>query len=192
MKRPCVLVVDDEVRGLELAARILRRRADVALAESGEEALVLTAEQDFDVVVSDQRMPGISGVELLARLAESHPGTGRILLTGYTDMEATVDAINLACVHAYLNKPCPPEHFRLTVDAVLGRVETVRENMRLAEYHRRLVELRPGLQEVVASIKGIVSSMDPTDDVVHDQMKRAAEAGERIEQMMLMFEPDSK
>lgn len=183
-RRPCVLIVDDEVRGLELAQRILRRSADVTVAESGAAALDEIAEQVFDVIVSDQRMPGISGVELLSTVAERHPCTGRILLTGYADMEATVDAINRASVHAYLHKPCPPEHFRLTVDSVLARMETVRENERLAQQHRTLADARPTLGAVAASVKEIVARVDPTDDETHRLLKRAAEAVEGLDGLL--------
>ncbi len=127
-----VLAVDDEIRGVELVARILRRTASVTTAASGDEAWGLCERQPFDLVISDQRMPGISGVELLARIAEAHPGTGRILLTGYAETVDAVEAINRARVHAYLNKPCSPDQLLFTVRAVLDRVAVEQENARLA------------------------------------------------------------
>lgn len=133
-----VLAVDDELRGVELVARILRRTARVATAASGDEAWELCRGEPFDLVISDQRMPGISGVELLARVAESFPGTGRILLTGYAETVDAVEAINRARVHAYLNKPCSPDQLLLTVQTVLDRVAVEQENARLA------AELRTG------------------------------------------------
>ncbi len=136
-----VLAVDDEIRGVELVARILRRTARVTTAASGDEAWDLCRSEPFDLVISDQRMPGVSGVELLARVAEAFPCTGRILLTGYAETVDAVEAINRARVHAYLNKPCSPDHLLLTVRAVLDRVAVERENARLA------ARLRAGRQD---------------------------------------------
>ncbi len=186
---PRVLIVDDEVRGLELAQRILRRVATVTLAESGEDAVEKLEISEFDLVVSDQRMPGMSGVELLTQIAASRPETGRILLTGYADMEATIDAINRAGVHAYLHKPCPPEHFRLTVNAVLNRMETVRENALLARRHQRLTGLRPAVEEVLDSTRALLGAIDPTDDTLHEPVKRTSEASENLEGLVRELPP---
>ena len=135
-EQPRILAVDDESRGVELVKRILRKCAAVETTTCGESAWELLQDHDFDLVISDQRMPGMSGVELLARVAEAFPFTGRILITGYAEAVDTVEAINRARVHAYLNKPCPPNQLSLTVDSVLERVETLRDNARLADLLR--------------------------------------------------------
>lgn len=132
-RRTRILAVDDEQRGVELVKRVLRRIADVDTTLSGEEGWELFQRSDFDLVISDQRMPGISGVDLLAKIAEASADTGRILLTGYADTVDTVDAINRARVHAYLSKPCPPDQLSVAVDSVLERVKTLRENQRLLD-----------------------------------------------------------
>jgi signal transduction histidine kinase len=129
--RPSILVVDDERRAVELLARTLRSEGRVETAATGDDAWVRAQEASFDVVISDQRMPGMTGVELFRLVAERDEHVGRILLTGYTDLEASVDAINRGRVHAYLHKPCAPDDVRLTVRAVLDRVRLARENARL-------------------------------------------------------------
>jgi signal transduction histidine kinase len=129
--RPSILVVDDERRAVELLARTLRSEGRVETAATGDAAWARAQEAAFDVVISDQRMPGMTGVELFRLLAERDEHVGRILLTGYTDLEASVDAINRGRVHAYLHKPCAPDDVRLTVRAVLDRVRLARENARL-------------------------------------------------------------
>lgn len=131
-----ILVVDDEPRAVEFVTRALRRLAAPSGAGSGEEAWERFQRDDFALVISDQRMPGMSGVELLSRVAESRPETGRILMTGYADFEATVDAVNRGRVHAYLHKPCDLELLRSTVRGVL-------ERLALAERGREL-ELQGG------------------------------------------------
>lgn len=123
-----ILVVDDEPRGVELLARTLRKLGHVETATSGAEAWEIAQRVRIDLVVSDQRMPGMTGVELLNQIAERDEHVGRVILTGYADLDATVDAINLGRVHAYLRKPCPPEHLRVTVRSVLDHVRLAREH----------------------------------------------------------------
>ena len=114
-RRTRILAVDDEQRGVELVKRILRSVADVEIAMSGEEGWELLQASDFDLVISDQRMPGISGVELLAKVAETSPDTGRILLTGYADTVDTVDAMGSVNGKQINANP----H---TVDVVIGHI----------------------------------------------------------------------
>jgi signal transduction histidine kinase len=138
-----ILIVDDEPRGVELLERVLRPLGEVHRAMSGEAARELIERMDFDVVITDQRMPGISGVDLLSVAAAKNEMTGRVLITGYSDLDATVDAINRGRVHAYLSKPCPPAQLRLTVESVLERAQLARDNARLigelVERNRRLL-----------------------------------------------------
>ncbi len=118
-----ILVVDDESRGVELLVRTLRGMGEVVTADSADRGWeILQGGASFDLVVTDQRMPGMSGIELLRRVATNAPETGRILLTGYTDLEATLDAINQGQVHAYLTKPCTPPEVQEAVREVLVRV----------------------------------------------------------------------
>jgi signal transduction histidine kinase len=147
--RPSILVVDDERRAVELLARTLRGEGRVETAATGDAAWARLREDRFDVVISDQRMPGMTGVELFRRLAELDEHIGRILLTGYTDLEASVDAINRGRVHAYLHKPCAPDDVRLTVRAVLDRVRLARENERLV---RELSEKNRELERTFTSL----------------------------------------
>ncbi len=156
---PHIVAVDDEPRALELIVRSLRRVARVSYAERGEEALALVQGGGVDLVISDQRMPGMSGIELLRMVAE-HDGTvGRILLTGYTDLQASVDAINLGRVHAYLHKPCLPADLQAAVTGVLQRVRLARENASLLtlvtaknrELEETLTALRDSQARTIAS-----------------------------------------
>jgi serine/threonine-protein kinase len=82
--RARILAVDDEPRAVELVAHALPRIGDVECASSGEEAWQLARRFDFDLVISDQRMPGMSGVELLTRIANKSLHTGRILITAFS------------------------------------------------------------------------------------------------------------
>lgn len=121
-----VLVVDDEERGVELLRRVLRKIGDVDGCSNADDAWAQYCAADYDLVVSDQRMPGSPGVALLERVAQKDPFTGRILLTAYGDLDSAIDAINHGRVHAYLTKPCHPSELLTTVQSVLGLTKRAR------------------------------------------------------------------
>jgi signal transduction histidine kinase len=101
-----ILIVDDEVENLDVLSAVLEDDWEVHSAMSGEEALQTIASQGpMDLVIADQRMPGITGVELLARIAAESPRTVRIVLTAYSDVEPMLAAINRGDVYRFLLKP---------------------------------------------------------------------------------------
>ena len=110
-----ILFVDDEARVLTAMRAMFRRDYEVHLANSGAEALGVLREHDIDVVVSDQRMPEMTGVEMLKEARSIAPRTMRVLLTGYADLAAIEHAINESEVIRYLMKPCPREQLREVV-----------------------------------------------------------------------------
>jgi signal transduction histidine kinase len=151
-----ILVVDDEPRALELVVRTLRKMGKVATASSADEAMTRIAGERFDLVISDQRMPGMTGVDLLSEIAQRNERCGRILLTGYADLDATVQAINRGRVHAYLHKPCSPDELKVVVSGVLERVQLAQENARLlsvvTEQKNELAQTLGSLQEAQQKI----------------------------------------
>lgn len=122
-----VLFVDDERRVLNSMRGLFRRDYELLLTTDGAEAVRLVAENDIDVLVADQRMPGMSGVEVLGKVRELSPRTIRILLTGYADPEAIEGSINIGEVFRFLSKPCPPavlrETLKLAVEAARAAPE---------------------------------------------------------------------
>ena len=118
-----IVFVDDEpnlLAGLRRMLRIKRDVWDMQFAESGQQALALMAEQPFDVVVSDMRMPGMDGGQLLAEVRRRHPQTARIILSGHADQAAIIAAIG--ATQQYLAKPCEVD----VLVAVLERVLAMR------------------------------------------------------------------
>jgi response regulator RpfG family c-di-GMP phosphodiesterase len=102
-----ILLVDDEPNVLESIQRQLRNRFAISTAQSGEEALeVLKSDGPFSLIVSDMRMPGMDGVQLLSRVKDMYPDTVRIMLTGNADQETAVAAANTGQIFRFLNKPC--------------------------------------------------------------------------------------
>lgn len=109
-----ILFVDDEPLVLE-SLRLAFRDYDVRTAENGAEALTVLEQNDIAVLVSDQRMPGMQGIELLRQAKLLSPDTIRILMTGYSDLEAIIDSINTGEVFRYIAKPWQNEKLRETI-----------------------------------------------------------------------------
>ena len=107
-----ILFVDDEPNVLQSIQRQLRKRFELTTAEGGEEALRILKEQGpFAVIVSDMRMPGMNGVELLSKAKDLHPDTVRLMLTGNADQETAMEAVNTGHIFRFLTKPCPQATF---------------------------------------------------------------------------------
>jgi signal transduction histidine kinase len=118
----CVLFVDDEPNLLKALQRLCRREAfSVLTANSGAQALIILAQQDVDLVVSDLRMPGMDGIALFFEVARLYPDIPRILLSGNADMEAMVNALNTRQLSYFLPKPWDEEHLRETLREFLQR-----------------------------------------------------------------------
>ncbi|MDJ1173681.1 response regulator [Roseofilum capinflatum] len=123
-----MLVVDDEPDNLDLLYRTFRREFQVSKAESGAEALkVLAAEGEVAVIISDQRMPQMKGTEFLSQTVEQYPNTMRIILTGFTDVEDLVEAINSGQVYKYITKPWDPTELKGVVDRATQTYELLKQ-----------------------------------------------------------------
>ena len=146
-----IMVVDDETANLRLLERIFRHDYDVLTAESGEEALRLLGQHDVALLITDQRMPGMTGVELLKRTAPMRPHMVRIILTGYTDVEALVEAINSGQVYKYVTKPWNNEELRLTVSRALEHYETNKARHELEMTNQRLLARLREIQQLATS-----------------------------------------
>ncbi|MCM2281913.1 MAG: response regulator, partial [Bdellovibrionaceae bacterium] len=118
-----ILCVDDESDNVDALERLFRRQYRVLKATSGREALDLLARNQVTVIISDQRMPNMSGVEFLAESIQSHPMAIRILLTGYTDIESVIAAINSGQVYRYVTKPWDPVDLSNAVEKAVERYE---------------------------------------------------------------------
>ncbi|MBD2069779.1 SpoIIE family protein phosphatase [Leptolyngbya sp. FACHB-671] len=132
-----LMVVDDESDNLDLLYRTFRREFDVFKAESALIALrLLDQEGEMAVIISDQRMPKMSGTEFLSRTVERFPDTIRIVLTGYTDVEDLVGAINTGKVFKYITKPWNPDELKRVVQQAADTYRVVKQ--RTTELQRAL------------------------------------------------------
>ena len=130
--RPHVLIVDDSRLELEMARNALEPRCDVTLATSAEEALERLRESTVDLILSDLTMPGLSGLELLARTQREHPGMDFVLLTGHASVESAVEALRMGAAD-YLRKPIQGEELAYVVERTLARRRLREENVRLRD-----------------------------------------------------------
>lgn len=118
-----ILCVDDETDNVDALERLFRRQYRVLKATSGQQALDLLAVNKVTVIISDQRMPHMSGVEFLSESIKTHPSAIRILLTGYTDIESVISAINAGQIYRYVTKPWDPVDLANAVDKAVERYE---------------------------------------------------------------------
>ncbi len=127
-----VLIVDDETANLQKLQRALMGRYAIRSAVSAEDALKILDAGGIDAIITDQKMPDMTGIELLEISQKSHPDLVRIILTGYADVEDLIAAINTGKVHKYITKPWEPDTLLLALQDALEKMELVRENERLA------------------------------------------------------------
>lgn len=183
-----VLFVDDDREVLKSLRRLFHGDSvEVMTAENPQEALALLEQQPVQLVVSDQRMPGESGVEFLARVRERHPEVVRILLTGYADLEAATQAINHSQVFRFLQKPWDDSDLRQTVHHALAYHDLILENQCLQELTKRqnqeLKELNHNLE---ATVKKRTQELEDTLARYQAANLRLQEAQEQLVQSQKM------
>lgn len=151
-----LLIVDDEAANLRLLNRLFSQEYQCLTASSGMEAIRLLEQHDVAIVITDQRMPGMTGIDLLKQTAARRPHMVRILLTGYTDVEALVEAINSGLVYMYLTKPWNNDDLKFRVRRAIEHYENNRKGNSLALANDRLL-IR--LKEIKLSIVGSLAEM---------------------------------
>jgi two-component system, NtrC family, response regulator HupR/HoxA len=133
VERPTVLIVDDEPRVLDALEAILAADFLVVRASGGDEALAVLQRQAVAVILTDHRMPGMTGVELLRRSQDIAPDAIRIVLTAYTDVDSLMEAINTGRIYHFIAKPWDPNELLVVVRRAVERHELARENARLKD-----------------------------------------------------------
>lgn len=125
MMNHTILCVDDEIDNVEALERLFRKKYKVLKATSGVQALQLLGQNPdtIAVILTDQRMPQMTGSEMLEKAVELAPKASRLLLTGYTDLESVIEAVNKGQIHRYLTKPWDPIDLQQTVDQAVEKFE---------------------------------------------------------------------
>ena len=179
IRRYGILVVDDEDAILESLAYTLGVDYEIFTATSGEKGLEILDREQIALVISDQVMPGMSGVEFLEKVIERNPRAIRMMLTGYADMPSLVRAINEGRIYRYLPKPWEPDDLRINVKRALEVYELSGENAQLADalaeanerlraenvYLRREVEARYSFEGIIGDAPAMQKIFDVTEKV---------------------------
>ena len=154
-KQRTLLLVDDEPNVLASLKRLFRKDGhSIVTANSGAEGLEVLAAQKVDVIISDQRMPGMTGVEFLRQAKLKYPDTIRIVLSGYTELQSVTDAINEGAIYRFLTKPWDDEQLREQISKAFEHKELLEDNQQLD------IKIRTTNQELVAANRHL-------GDVIH-------------------------
>lgn len=162
--KPVLLLVDDEARITRSLKMLFRSEFEVITTENGYEAIEIARAQRVDVVISDQRMPILPGVEVLRGIREASPNTMRLLLTGYADLAAVIGSVNEGEIFRFLQKPWDVEQIRADVRAAAQVAE-----LSFTAAGRR--ERGEALSEAAAPCPGIL--LLDQDPLAHELVKRA-------------------
>lgn len=157
-----ILVVDDEPANLRMLDRLFRTEYDVITAASGADALCVLDLNDVAIIVSDQRMPGMTGIEFLKQAALKRAQTVRIILTGYTDVSDLVEAINSGVVYKYITKPWINTDLLQTVKRAAEFFESTKSRHLLANEKERLeIRLQATIQAFVRLLRELIALKRP-------------------------------
>ncbi len=174
-----ILLVDDEINILRALRRVLSKEGwEILTYDNPQQALEELAYQPVDLVISDYRMPQMTGAEFLAEFREIQPDAIRLILSGQADMAGLIEAINSAMIYRFISKPWDDDELLITVRQALRFNELERENRKLAEMVRnqskaiqmqlqelrRLEQLHPGITEVSWDADGRIDLSQEFDD----------------------------
>lgn len=154
-RKRTLLLVDDEENILASLRRLLRKDGyEILLGNGGAHGLELLAQHPVDVILSDQRMPNMTGVEFLRQVKTAYPETVRMVLSGYTELQSITDAINEGAIYKFLTKPWDDEQLRANIAEAFRHKELADDNLRLHEQvhvvNRELAAANEQLQTLLA------------------------------------------
>ena len=145
VEKPTVLYVDDLLVNLKLFKEAFKKDYEIIITETPYEALKILDEKEVQVIVSDQRMPEMTGTELLEIVAEKYPNMGRFLLTAYTDAETVIEAVNVGRIHGFIKKPINVGEIR----------EKINRSLEVYYLRKRNAQILERLEEANAALMGV-------------------------------------
>lgn len=194
MKKPKILYVDDESINLTNFTRTFENEYDIRTALSGDEALaVLEKEGEQAMVVTDQRMPGLSGVDLLFKVKELYPDTIRIVLTAYTKTEYLMDSINRGHVHSYIVKPWEESYLRMTLKNGVESYRLATENETLlAELEEKNIALARVNAELEERVTGRTAELHKANRHLQNINEQLVYANNHIKNQRVTLETQNQ
>lgn len=178
-----ILLIDDEPNILAAIRRVLVDEPyEILAAESAEKALEILAETSCKVVISDERMPGMGGAELLCRINEMYPETVRILLTGHASIDAAMKAVNSGEIYRFFTKPWNDLDLRMAIRSALEKYDLEAENRQLLSLVRKqanelksIEERYPGITQVEKDKDGSIYLPEISDEEMVELVKEWSE-----------------
>ncbi|MFL6631970.1 MAG: EAL domain-containing protein [Massilia sp.] len=173
--QPTVLLVDDEPSIVSSLKRLLRGDGyRILTANSGREGLQLLAEHTVDLIVSDQRMPEMTGVEFLRKVRQLYPDTVRIVLSGYTELQTVTDAVNGGAIYKFLTKPWDDEQLRSHIQEAVAYGAMASENrlltLEVRTANQKLAAVNRQLESVLARQRSDIEQGEISLDIVHEAL----------------------
>jgi len=173
MEKSKLLLVDDEPNLTSALVRSLdRSQFEIFTADSAQQGLMILAGNDIDVVVSDERMPGMTGSQFLTEVRKKWPHTIRMILSGQADLEAAVRAINEGEVYRFLLKPCHPKELQMTILQGLQHKKLVAQSRKLLQEHMKTMNLIEALEKDNPGITKI--ELDEDGAIMMDDVEAGA------------------
>ena len=167
--RHTVLCVDDEKNILQSLKRLLRKEDYRLLtASSGEEGLKVLEENDVHMVISDQRMPEMSGTEFLAALKIKYPDVLRIILSGYTDVDSITESINKGHIYKFLLKPWNDQNLKLEIKQAIEQYDLIQANKKLDE---KVIQQNNELKEINENLEKLVQERTKTLEIQNQALE---------------------
>jgi len=184
----CILLVDDEQNILSTLTRLLRAddREIMTAGDSQEGLKKLKDNNGADLVISDNKLPNISGLDFLVKVKQLYPDTIRILITGYPDLESAIKAINNGQVYRFITKPWENEELKLTVRQALDYCDVLRDNRALLQIARQQADLLAAVQKKYPQVSK--SELDKSGMYIIDEKK----ASESLADFMKKYYPQQQ
>ncbi len=173
--KPTVLYIDDDVQNLTSFKYQFQDYYNITIVETAKNGINTLRDTEFDVIVADQRMPEMTGTEFFEKMIGDYPEPARIILTGFSDIEAVIDGINKGRIYYYLKKPWKEEEIRMVLDNAIETVHLGKENSKLIE------ELKLANEE-------LLEYRDKLEKKVEERTRELYEKNEELEKYTKLFE----
>lgn len=174
-EKPKILIVDDEADVLRSLADLLRKDFHIlATSDVNEAQSLLVSHNMFSLLISDQRMPVLTGAELLAKASKTSPDTARILLTGYSDIDAVIEAVNQGMITKYITKPWD-------ADKLIEILKPIAERHQLLQENRRLIHKLAQLNDCALDSAARIESLEETQSTVQSENQTLKAAYEQLD-----------
>jgi len=168
MKKETLLIVDDQPEILNALERLLKADYQILLAANGADGLHLLKKEHVALILADQRMPVMTGVEFLKHSIEIQPDTVRILITAYADLQASIAAVNQGQIYYYISKPWEPEELLLIIRRAIERFRLQKENQELT---RQLIAANKKLEQENITLKQTIEKNYHFDNIIGNSPK---------------------